>query len=252
MGINYRTAAEIDKLRRANQIVAAAHARLKEILRPGVTMRELDREAETVIRDLDGRPSFKGYRGFPATLCVAINDQVVHGIPDGTAVREGDIIGLDLGAEYQGYYGDAAQTLPVGEISAEAARLLTTTKEALYKGIEAIVPGGRLSDIGHAIQTHAEAAGYSVVTAFVGHGIGSQAHEDPQVPNFGRPGRGPKLKAGMVLAIEPMVNLGGPEVEVLADQWTVLTVDRKLSAHFEHSVAVTDEGYEILSVGVAL
>ncbi|MBF0170122.1 MAG: type I methionyl aminopeptidase [Nitrospinae bacterium] len=251
MAIHLRSPEEIDKLRRANQIVAAAHARLAAILRPGVTTLELDREAETVIRDLGARPSFKGYRGFPATLCVAINEQVVHGIPDKTAVREGDIIGLDLGAEWQGYYGDAAQTLPVGAIDEESADLVAITRECLYKGIEAIRPGGRLSDIGHAIQTHAEENGYTVVTAFVGHGIGSQPHEDPQVPNFGKPGRGPQLRPGMVLAIEPMVNMGGPEVEILSDRWTVLTLDRARSAHFEHSVAVTPEGYEILSVGVA-
>ncbi len=252
MAINLRSPEEIDKIRRANQIVVAAHQRLVEILRPGVTCLDLDREAEIVIRDLGGRPSFKGYRGFPATLCVAINEQVVHGIPDATAVKEGDIIGLDLGAEWQGYYGDAAQTLPVGEIDDDSADLLTVGKEALYLGIEQIKPGGRLSDIGHAIQTHAEENGYSVVTAFVGHGIGSQPHEDPQVPNFGKPGRGPALRPGMVLAIEPMVNVGGPEVEIMSDRWTVLTRDRLRSSHFEHSVAITADGYEILSQGVAL
>ncbi|VAX17823.1 Methionine aminopeptidase [hydrothermal vent metagenome] len=247
MAINFRSHDEIEKLRAANQIVVAAHKRLSSILKPGVSTISLDREAEKVIRDMGGIPSFKGYRGFPNTLCVAINDVVVHGIPDKKVVREGDIIGLDLGVEYQGYFGDAAQTLPVGEISDEARNLLKVTKEALMKGIEAIRPGGRLSDISNAVQTHAENAGYSVVTAFVGHGIGTKPHEDPQVPNFGPPGRGPVMRNGMVLAIEPMVNIGGSDVEVLEDNWTVQTIDSALSAHFEHSVAVVDDGYDILS-----
>jgi len=247
MAIHYRSDDEIEKLREANRIVVAAHKRLEELVRPGVTTGRLDKEAETVICDHGARPSFKGYRGFPNTLCVAINDQVVHGIPNHTALKEGDIIGLDLGAEYKGYFGDAARTLPVGRISPEARRLLEVTREALYQGIGRMRPGARLSDISHAIQTHAESHGYSVVTAFVGHGIGAKPHEEPQVPNFGPPGRGPVLRKGMVLAIEPMVNIGGSEVEVLDDQWTVRTVDGTLSAHFEHSVAVTDSGFSILS-----
>lgn len=247
MAINYRSSDEIELLRAANRIVVAAHRRLEEMLAPGVATIKLDKAAEEVIRDLGGRPSFKGYRGFPNTLCVAINDQVVHGIPDKRELRDGDIVGLDLGVEYKGYYGDSAQTLPVGEVSEEAARLMRVTREALWKGIEAVRPGGRLSDISHAIQTHAEAAGYSVVRAFVGHGIGSSPHEDPQVPNFGRPGRGPVLREGMILAIEPMVNGGGSGVEVLRDGWTVRTVDGSLSAHFEHSVAVTASGSDVLS-----
>ncbi len=247
MAINYRSADEIDKLRKANQIVVAAHKRLEEILQPGISSLELDREAEQVIRDLGGKPSFKGYRGFPNTLCVALNDQVVHGIPNKVKLKEGDIIGLDLGAEYEGYFGDAARTMPIGEISAAAADLLETTESALMKGIEQIRPGGRLSDISHAIQSYAESKGYSVVTAFVGHGIGTQPHEEPQVPNFGPPGRGPVLREGMVLAIEPMVNIGSPKVEVLDDKWTVRTIDGELSAHFEHSVAVLKDGYSILS-----
>jgi len=250
MPIYYRTAGEIEKLREANKIVVAALKRLERMVKPGVTTKELDREAESVIFGMGGRPSFKGYRGFPASLCVAINDQVVHGIPDNGRLKEGDIIGLDLGAEYQGYYGDAAVTLPVGEISPRAALLLKTTREALYAGIAKVAPGGRLGDVSHAIQSVAEGAGFSVVTAFVGHGIGSSPHEEPQVPNFGSPGRGVRLAPGMVLAIEPMVNEGGPEVEVLDDRWTVRTVDGGLSAHFEHSVAVTESGVEILSQGL--
>lgn len=247
MAIHFRSHEEIEKLRAANQIVVAAHKHLSSILKPGLSTIELDREAEKIIRDLGGIPSFKGYRGFPNTLCVAINDKVVHGIPDKTVVQEGDIIGLDLGVEYQGYFGDAAQTLPVGKISDEAKALLKATKEALMKGIEAIKPGNHISDISHAVQTYAENAGYSVVTAFVGHGIGTKPHEEPQVPNFGLPGRGPVMRAGMVLAIEPMVNIGISDVDVLEDNWTVQTADGALSAHFEHSVAVVEDGYDILS-----
>ncbi len=247
MAINYRSAEEIEKIRAANRIVSAAHKRLEEVIRPGVTTSYLDTEAETVICDLGGRPSFKGYRGFPSTLCVAINDQVVHGIPGKTELADGDIIGLDIGAELGGYYGDAARTLPIGEIGAETRRLIDVTKQALMVGIEAIRPGASLSDISHAIQTHVENNGYCVVTAFVGHGIGTSPHEEPQVPNFGKPGRGPILRKGMVLAIEPMVNMGGAEVQVLDDKWTVCTVDGSLSAHFEHSVAVVNGGYDILS-----
>jgi len=247
MAINYRSDEEIEKIRRANAIVVAAHKRLEEILKPGVSTKQLDREAETVILDLGGRPSFKGYRGFPNTLCVALNNQVVHGIPDKTVLKNGDIIGLDLGAEREGYYGDAAQTLPVGEINEEALKLIEVTKEALMKGIEKMKPKAHLSDISHAIQQFAEENGYQVVRAFVGHGIGSKPHEDPQVPNFGPPGRGPVLREGMVLAIEPMVNIGGSDVEVLDDQWTVRTADGTLSAHFEHSVAVVEDGFSILS-----
>jgi len=247
MAINYRSAEEIEKIRAANRIVSAAHKRLEEIIRPGISTLYLDTEAETVICDLGGRPSFKGYRGFPSTLCVAINDQVVHGIPDKTELAEGDIIGLDLGAELDGYYGDAARTLPVGKIGSETGKLIEVTRQALMTGIKAIRPGASLSDISHAIQTHVEDNGYSVVTAFVGHGIGTSPHEEPQVPNFGRPGRGPVLRKGMVLAIEPMVNMGGSEVRVLDDKWTVRTVDGSLSAHFEHSVAIVEGGYDILS-----
>ncbi len=247
MAINFRSTEEIAKLRAANRMVVAAHERLSEILAPGISTIELDREAEKTIQALGGRPSFKGYRGFPATLCVAVNDQVVHGIPDGTVLKDGDIIGLDLGVEYEGYYGDAARTLAVGSISDTAKRLLKVTEEALNKGIEKAVPGGHLSDISHAVQVHAESAGYSVVTSFVGHGIGTSPHEDPQVPNYGPPGRGPILRKGMVLAIEPMVNTGGPNVRVLDDQWTVLTEDGGLSAHFEHSIALVEGGCEILS-----
>lgn len=247
MTIHYRTPEEIEKIRAANRIVAAALDRLERIVRPDITTIELDREAEMVIRDMGGRPSFKGYRGFPNALCVAVNDQVVHGIPGKTALREGDIIGLDVGVEKDGYYGDAARTVPVGESSDEAKKLIEVTREALKKGIDEIRPGARVSDISHAVQTHAESHGYSVVTAYVGHGIGSSPHEEPQVPNFGRRGRGPILREGMVLAIEPMVNMGGSDVTLMADGWTVRTSDGSLSAHFEHSVAVVRGGSDVLS-----
>ncbi len=242
-----KTAEEIEKMRVANQIVAKALLKLKEIVTPGITTAELDRIAEESIRSAGARPSFKGYKGFPASLCASINEVVVHGIPGKRKLREGDVIGLDLGAEYEGYYGDAAITLPVGRISPEAERLLRVTREALYKGIERMREGNRLSDISHAVQAHAEAAGFSVVTDFVGHGIGTAPHEDPQVPNYGPAGQGPILKRGMVLAIEPMINAGKHPVQVLDDDWTVVTRDRKLSAHFEHSIAITETGPDVLS-----
>lgn len=247
MTIHYRTAEEIEKIREANRIVAAALDRLEQIVRPDIATIELDREAEMVIRDMGGRPSFKGYRGFPNALCVAVNDQVVHGIPGKTALKLGDIIGLDVGVEKGGYYGDAARTVCVGETKDDAKKLIEVTLEALMKGIGEIRPGARVSDISHAIQSHVESHGYSVVTAYVGHGIGSSPHEEPQVPNFGRRGRGPILREGMVLAIEPMVNIGGSDVTLMGDGWTVRTSDGSLSAHFEHSVAVVRGGSDVLS-----
>jgi methionyl aminopeptidase len=216
-------------------------------VRPGLTTLELDALAERSIHTRGGVPAFKGYRGFPNTLCVALNEQVVHGIPSKRRLRAGDIIGLDLGAKWEGYYGDAAVTVPVGQIPSNTECLLTTAQEALYMGIKEVSPGKHLSDISHAIQRYAETRGYSVVRAFVGHGIGTALHEEPQVPNFGPPGRGPRLKAGMVLAIEPMVNIGDADVEILDDGWTVVTADGQLSAHFEHTVAITDEGPQILT-----
>jgi methionyl aminopeptidase len=216
-------------------------------VRPGLTTLELDALAERHIRTRGGIPAFKGYRGFPNTLCVSVNEQVVHGIPSKRRLRAGDIIGLDLGATWEGYYGDAAVTVPVGDVPAATESLLETPRAALSLGINEVYPGKHLSDISHAIQRHAESHGYSVVRAFVGHGIGTALHEEPQVPNFGPPGRGPRLKPGMVLAIEPMVNVGHADVEILDDGWTVVTVDGQLSAHFEHTVAITDEGPQILT-----
>jgi methionyl aminopeptidase len=215
---------------------------------PGVTTADLDVAAEERIRRAGATPAFKGYHGYPATICASINEEVIHGIPSGRRVlNEGDVISIDVGASLDGYYGDSAITLPVGQVSPQAATLLRVTEESLFKAIEAVKVGGRVSDIGHAVQKHVEAFGFSVVREFVGHGIGERMHEEPQVPNYGEPGRGPRLSEGMVLAIEPMVNAGKPAVKVLADGWTAVTRDSSLSAHFEHTVAVTADGPWILT-----
>jgi methionyl aminopeptidase len=242
-----KSKSELEKMSVACRIVSEVLQELVRAVRPGLPTIELDALAEHSIRLRGGVPAFKGYRGFPNTLCVSLNEQVVHGIPSKRRLRAGDIVGLDLGAIWEGYYGDAAVTVPVGQIPSAAACLLATAREALYMGIKEVSPGKHLSDISHAIQCYAETRGYSVVRAFVGHGIGTALHEEPQVPNFGPPGRGPRLKAGMVLAIEPMVNIGGADVEILPDGWTVVTTDGHLSAHFEHTVAITDEGHEVLT-----
>lgn len=243
-----RSAAEIQRIRDASKIVAEVLEVLKAAVNPGVTTADLDALAEKTTLRLGARPAFKGYLGFPASLCTSVNDRVVHGIPRRDEVLQpGDIIGLDFGVEKDGYYGDSAVTVAVGEASAAARRLMQVTEESLYLGIEQARPGNRISDIGHAVQRHVEAAGYSVVREFVGHGIGTRPHEEPQVPNYGPPGRGLRIKPGMVLALEPMVNEGGHAVEILRDGWTVVTKDRRLSAHFEHTIAVTPEGPEILT-----
>jgi methionyl aminopeptidase len=242
-----KSKSEVEKMAIACRIVAEVLDVLVRAARPGLTTLELDALAERGIRTRGGVPAFKGYRGFPNTLCVSINEQVVHGIPSKRRLRTGDIIGLDLGAKWEGYYGDAAVTIPVGQIPSETECLLATAREALYMGIKEVSPGKHLSDISYVIQRYSEARGYSVVRAFVGHGIGTALHEEPQVPNFGPPGRGPRLKAGMVLAIEPMVNIGVADVEILDDGWTVVTADGQLSAHFEHTIAITDEGPQILT-----
>jgi len=246
--INIRTLQEIAKIRKSSSLVARALQKVREAIRPGVTTAELDRIAEETIRRGGGVPAFKGYRGFPASLCVSVNEEVVHGIPGRRRLKEGDIVSLDLGVLMDGYYGDAAITVPVGEVSELAKRLLQVTEEALYRGIEKARAGNRLFDISHAIQRWVEAAGFSVVRDFVGHGIGRALHEEPQVPNFGPPNQGPRLDVGMVLAIEPMVNTGTWRVRVLENGWTVVTADGGLSAHFEHTVAITEGGPEILSL----
>ena len=235
-----KSPAEIDRMRAANRLVAEVLAELRGAVVAGVTTAELDRIAEARIVAGGGKPAFKGYRGYPATICASINEEVIHGIPSGRRVlAEGDIISIDVGAALDGYYGDSAVTLPVGRVSEQAATLLRVTEESLYLAIEKARPGCRISDIGHAVQRHVEAFGFSVVREFVGHGIGVRMHEEPQVPNYGEPGHGPRLAEGMVLAIEPMVNAGKPAVKVLADGWTAVTRDASLSAHFEHTVAVT-------------
>lgn len=237
-----KTPEEIEVMAKASKLVAETLQFLKPRIRPGVVTDELDRLAEEFIRARGGKPAFKGYRSYPKTLCISVNDQVVHGIPSKRTLKEGDIVGLDLGAIVEGFYGDSAMTVPVGIIDAKAAELLRVTEAALYAGIEQAVVGNRLSDISHAVQERAESAGFSVVTDFVGHGIGRQLHEEPQVPNYGKPGQGPRLQVGMVLAIEPMVNMGKSDVRVLDDQWTAVTKDGSLSAHFEHTIAIQPSG----------
>jgi methionyl aminopeptidase len=239
---------EIEAIRVAARIVAGALDMLGREVRPGVTTGALDKLAESFIRDHGARPAFKGYRGFPATICPSVNDEVVHAIPGPRRLQDGDLIGVDVGAEIGGYYGDAARTFAVGEVNDDAKRLMQVTREALLAGIEKARGGNRIGDISNAIQTRVEADGFSIVRSLVGHGIGREMHEEPQVPNYGPSDRGPRLMIGQVLAIEPMVNVGGPDVVTKADGWTVVTRDGSLSAHFEHTVAVGPNGPEILSV----
>jgi methionyl aminopeptidase len=235
-------------MREAGKLVGEVLTELAGQVAPGVTTADLDALAEKRIRAAGATPAFKGYHGYPATICASVNEEVIHGIPSGRRVlNEGDVISIDVGASLGGYFGDSAITLPVGPVSEEAATLLRVTDESLYKAIECVKPGGRISDIGHAVQQHVEAYGFSVVREFVGHGIGQKMHEEPQVPNYGEPGRGPRLSEGMVIAIEPMVNAGKPAVKVLGDGWTAVTRDGSLSAHFEHTVAVTADGPWILT-----
>jgi methionyl aminopeptidase len=243
-----KSAEEIARMRAAGRIVGEILALLRERIVPGVTTAELDRLAETECRKREARPAFKGYGGFPFTICASPNEKVVHGFPDATPLREGDILSIDFGVLWDGFYGDAAITVPVGRIESETARLLTVTERSLELAIAAARPGGRLSDISHAVQSWVEGEGFSVVREFVGHGIGRQLHEAPQLPNFGSPGQGPRLKPGMTLAIEPMINAGGPGVKVLGDGWTAVTTDGKMSCHFEHTVAITEHGAEILTL----
>jgi methionyl aminopeptidase len=237
-----KTPAEIAVMAEASRVVAEALAIVKKAVCPGISTEELDRIAEEAIRARGAVPAFKGYRNYPKTLCASVNEQVVHGIPSKRKLKEVDIIGLDLGAIVGGFYGDSAITVAVGRIREETAKLVQVTEEALYLGIKQAVVGNRLTDISNAVQQHVESAGFSVVTEFVGHGIGRQLHEEPQVPNYGKPGQGPRLQPGMVLAIEPMVNMGQSAVRVLEDRWTAVTVDGSLSAHFEHTIAVQPSG----------
>lgn len=243
-----KSPAELEIMREAGRVTARALRAVGEAVRPGVSTKELDQVAEEAIGAAGAIPAFKGYRGFPASICASPNTVVVHGIPGPARLKPGDIISIDIGAIVDGYYGDAARTFPVGHASDDALRLLDITERSLHAGISTCVPGMRLYDIGAAVQKVVESAGFSVVREYVGHGIGRQMHEEPQVPNYGTPGKGPTLQAGMVVAIEPMVNVGGPDVRQLDDGWTVVTDDGTLSAHFEHTVAITDEGPVILTV----
>ena len=243
-----RSQVEIDKLRRVNQLVGEILAELRTMVAPGISTAEIDRVAEARVRAAGAEPAFKGYHGYPNTICASVNEQVVHGIPSSRALEEGEILSLDMGARLDGYFGDSAVTVAVGRVPAEAVELLKVTEEALFHGIDAVKPGARVSDIGAAVQQHVEACGYSVVREFVGHGIGTSLHEEPQIANYGPGGRGPRLAEGMVLAIEPMVNIGKPAVKVLSDGWTAVTRDGSLSAHFEHTVVVTKDGREILTL----
>jgi methionyl aminopeptidase len=239
---------EVRAIKRSNQIVATVLNELEAMIKPGIRTKELDEWAETRAREMGAIPAFKGYRGYPASLCTSFNEEIVHGIPSSRSLREGDILSLDFGVLYEGYYGDAAATFPVGKITPQAKKLIQTAKEAFYKGLEQAKIGNRISDISHAIQSYVESQGFSVIRSFVGHGIGLSLHEEPQIPNFGLPGRGLKIKPGMVFALEPMIAMGDWNVEILDDNWTAITKDRSLSAHYEHTVAVTQEEAQILSL----
>jgi methionyl aminopeptidase len=243
-----KSPAEIERMRAANALVAQVLWDLAAMVTPGVSTADLDAAAEKSVRAAGAEPAFKGYRGYPSTLCASINDQVVHGIPSKRALRSGDIVSLDMGVKLDGFFGDSAITVPVGSVSDDVNKLLRVTQEALEKGIAQVRVGGRISDIGHAIQHHVEEHGFSVVREFVGHGIGAALHEEPQIANYGEPGHGPRLAEGMTLAIEPMVNMGRPAVRVLADGWTAVTRDGSLSAHFEHTVAVTKNGPLVMTM----
>ncbi|WP_066058504.1 type I methionyl aminopeptidase [Robertmurraya korlensis] len=242
-----KTPREIEIMREAGRIVALTHQELKKHIVPGITTMELDKIAEAFIRKHDAIPSFKGYNGFTGSICASVNEELVHGIPGNRMLNNGDIISIDIGAEYNGYHGDSAWTYAVGSIDEETQRLLDVTEESLYKGLNEAKPGDRLSNISHAIQAYVEANGFSVVREYVGHGIGQDLHEDPQIPHYGPPNKGPRLKPGMVLAVEPMVNAGSRYVKTLADDWTVVTVDGSMCAHFEHTIAITETGFEVLT-----
>jgi len=243
-----KSRAEIEKIKTSCLIVAEILESLIEHVVPGITTWELNAISEELASKKHAKPAFKGYHGYPFALCTSVNEQVVHGMPSKLRrLKEGDIISLDFGVVLDGYYGDGALTAPVGKITEEAAQLCTVTEQSLYEGISKAISGNRLSDISHAIQDYVENRGYSVVREFVGHGIGQQLHESPQIPNYGPPGRGLKLRPGMVLALEPMINAGGPDVEILEDKWTAVTLDRRLSAHFEHTIAITENGPEVLT-----
>ncbi|NDD27186.1 MAG: type I methionyl aminopeptidase [Proteobacteria bacterium] len=246
--IEYKSDKEVALIRESGRITAQTLDLLERSVRPGISTLELDRIAEDFIRSAGAVPAFKGYKGFPRTVCISVNNEVVHGIPGNRKLKDGDIVGLDMGVIWKGWYSDSARTVAVGSISEDARRLLDVTRDSLMRGIERCTAGNHLSDIGAAVQQHAEAHGYSVVRDLVGHGIGRALHEEPQVPNYGRPGHGLKLRPGLVIAIEPMVNVGDFKVAILPDKWTIVTEDGSLSAHFEHTVAITGDGPRILTL----
>ncbi|OIK12004.1 type I methionyl aminopeptidase [Bacillus sp. MUM 13] len=243
-----KTPREINIMREAGRIVALTHQELKKHIAPGITTKELDRIAESFIDKHGAFPSFKGYNGFRGSICTSVNNELVHGIPGDRVLHEGDLISIDIGAEYKGYHGDSAWTYPVGKIDVEMQRLLEVTEESLYRGLKEAKPGVRLSNISHAIQTYVEANNFSIVREYAGHGIGQDLHEDPTIPHFGPPEKGPRLMPGMVLAVEPMVNAGSRYVKTLEDNWTVVTVDGMMCSHFEHTIAITDKGFDILTI----
>ncbi|NLK39739.1 MAG: type I methionyl aminopeptidase [Clostridiales bacterium] len=245
--IQLKNREQLELMRQAGRITGEALLKAGEAVHEGVTTRKLDGIIRAYIESCGAIPSFLGYGGFPSSACISVNDEVIHGIPSDRVLQEGDIVKIDVGACYRGYHGDSARTFPVGRVSAEAKRLITATRDSFYKAIEKAVPGNRLGDIGHAVESHVTEFGYSVVRQYVGHGIGRSLHEQPDVPNYGKPGHGPRLMRGMVLAVEPMVNVGAPEVRVLQNGWTVVTVDGSLSAHFEHTVAITEDGPVLLT-----
>ena len=245
--IYYKTKEEIEFIRKSSLLVGETHAEIARLIQPGIETRILDVRAEEYILDNGGKPAFKGYNGFPCTLCISINDQVVHGIPGGAVLKDGDIVSVDCGVVMNGFYGDSAYTYMVGEVSSENEKLLKITKESLYKGIEMAIQGNRIGDIGHAIQQHAEINGYGVVRELVGHGVGRELHEKPEVPNYGKRGHGALLKEGMVIAIEPMINAGTRSIKTWEDGWTISTADKCNSAHFEHTIAIGKERADILS-----
>ena len=245
--IMIKSAAELEGMRQSSRLVAVVLGELEPLIRPGIRTRDIDLYAEKRTRELGAVPAFKGYRGYPASVCVSVNEEIIHGIPSGRILEEGDIVSLDFGVLYEGFFSDSALTAPVGRTGPDALKLIAAAERSFYKGLEQVRDGARLSDVSAAIQRSVEAEGFSVIRQFVGHGIGRALHEEPQVPNFGLPGRGPKLRPGMTLAIEPMIAAGGHEVEVLEDGWTAVTRDRRLAAHFEHTVALTENGPEILS-----
>jgi methionyl aminopeptidase len=239
---------ELDKMRASGRLVGQVLAHLRTLVEPGITTMDVDRAAEKMIRDAGALPTFKGYNGFPYSICASVNEQIVHGFPSNYKLKDGDIFSIDVGVTLEGFVGDTATTVPVGKVSEDRLKLIRVTQECLDRAIEQCRPGKHLGDIGWAVQEHAEANGYSVVRDYVGHGIGRRMHEDPQIPNYGRPGLGPKIKSGYVFAVEPMVNLGTHHTKVLADNWTVITVDGQPSAHVEHTIAITDDGPEVLTL----